>query len=1059
MKPILLEMTAFGSYAEKTEVDFARLTYGLYLITGDTGAGKTTIFDAIMFALYGTASGSDRTPEMMHCDFADKSVDTKVRLTFLQGGQEHVVERTIHYPKKRGADNRFGDAVLDATLWEQGKDPLNGSTKVTERCAQLLGLNAEQFRKIVMLAQGEFKEFLKAESDKKNEILGKLFDNSVYVRYQELLKGARDALRKERDAHRSAIADTMQNFFLMPEGLEEAERERYFPEHPGLPGRLAQLSAEDEECLRKAEAERESFQKKKSVLDVQKGAAAGQNRLLDELAEKRKQLAVLEGQAEDMQRRRAEYDAAEKALHQVLPKRELLEKAEQALLDTETEIERLQKLLAEQDEAAAKAKAAAGADEAAQNEITCLNLEIRTLEESLPQYEELDAINKEKQKKEGELQANRRETADTEKRKEQEKAALEKTDAELAALAGIDAQAVALENEYVQAEKNTALLAGETGICFRMENVFQDEKTLHAQADTLQKQTAAAAEAELHYHNLYQAFISGQAGLIAEELRQELAEKGTACCPVCRSVFCAGQEHAFASLAEDTPTEAKVSAAKRDYEKKERERAVQAESVIALRSAIGKEKESILREARPLLPECDSWDMLAAEGYLPRQIARFRQAEADSKKAWEEAGRKQARSKELAGQREKTETACRKLEETLSQKQEEMHTQTLLLKELETQISALQKQLQYPDKTAADQQIREQTGKRGRLEEQIRAHEEALAAAVSERDATNGSLNNRRESLPALKQGRADAEKALRGVLEENGFQSMEEAERAMLPVGKRKGGEWLEEQREMLEQYRNACKNTHERIHALAEQTEGMAYTDLDALRQQTAQAEEEYNKANAACLQWEKRLENHRAAEKKVSQAKAALEKSEGAWKRLDRLADLAAGTSGEGGKLSFDRYVMGTVFQEVLEMANQRLNIMSGGRYELVHQTGAGRRNAKAGLEVEILDMATGKQRNSKSLSGGETFLVSLALALGLSDVVQNHAGGKKLDALFIDEGFGSLDSDTLDTALHVLNQLTEGSCLVGIISHVSRLEESIPQKIRVRNGGNGSRLEFE
>lgn len=135
------------------------------------------------------------------------------------------------------------------------------------------------------------------------------------------------------------------------------------------------------------------------------------------------------------------------------------------------------------------------------------------------------------------------------------------------------------------------------------------------------------------------------------------------------------------------------------------------------------------------------------------------------------------------------------------------------------------------------------------------------------------------------------------------------------------------------------------------------------------------------------------------------------------------------------------------------------MSNGKYELIHQPGADRRNAKAGLEVEILDMSTGKQRNSRSLSGGESFLVSLSLALGLSDVVQLHAGGKKLDALFIDEGFGSLDDSTLDTALDVLNQLTEGSCLVGIISHVGKLEESIPQKIRVKNSEHGSFLQYE
>ncbi|MDE7200111.1 MAG: SMC family ATPase, partial [Lachnospiraceae bacterium] len=159
-----------------------------------------------------------------------------------------------------------------------------------------------------------------------------------------------------------------------------------------------------------------------------------------------------------------------------------------------------------------------------------------------------------------------------------------------------------------------------------------------------------------------------------------------------------------------------------------------------------------------------------------------------------------------------------------------------------------------------------------------------------------------------------------------------------------------------------------------------------------------------------------------------------------------------------LSFDRYVMGYVFREILEMANRRLAVMSGGRYELIHEINAQRGNAAAGLEMSVFDMTTGKRRPAQSLSGGEAFFVSLALALGLSDVVQNHAGGKQLDALFIDEGFGSLDSDVLDRALAVLNRLTEGKRLVGIISHVDRLEESIPQQIRVKNSENGSTLEI-
>ena len=188
-------------------------------------------------------------------------------------------------------------------------------------------------------------------------------------------------------------------------------------------------------------------------------------------------------------------------------------------------------------------------------------------------------------------------------------------------------------------------------------------------------------------------------------------------------------------------------------------------------------------------------------------------------------------------------------------------------------------------------------------------------------------------------------------------------------------------------------------------------------------------------------------------------ALASTAPAWKRLERLGALAVGAKGQGGKLSFERYVTGAVFREILEMANRRLDRISGGRYQLEHKTAADRANAQAGLEIEILDLTTGKRRPSASLSGGEAFYTSLALALGLSDVVQRHAGGMKLEALFIDEGFGTLDDDMLDNALAVLDQLTKGNRLVGVISHVDKLSASIPQKLIVKNGPKGSTIQIE
>ena len=229
MRPIELTMTAFGSYARTTTVDFDAFRSGLFLITGDTGAGKTTIFDGIVFALYGVLSGSERRTDMMHCDYVSKSEDTVVSLRFDQGGREYQVRRTIHFPRRRGGDD-YGTGVQDAVLVEPdgpgkegaGQSTVKGPRYVTERITEILGLNPDQFRQIVMLAQGEFKRFLKADSEKKNEILGRLFDNSLYLNYEELIGQAFSRLRREREDQQEQIRIQMEQIFAMPEGgLEE----------------------------------------------------------------------------------------------------------------------------------------------------------------------------------------------------------------------------------------------------------------------------------------------------------------------------------------------------------------------------------------------------------------------------------------------------------------------------------------------------------------------------------------------------------------------------------------------------------------------------------------------------------------------------------------------------------------------------------------------------------------------------------------------------------------------------------------------------------------------
>jgi exonuclease SbcC len=374
-------------------------------------------------------------------------------------------------------------------------------------------------------------------------------------------------------------------------------------------------------------------------------------------------------------------------------------------------------------------------------------------------------------------------------------------------------------------------------------------------------------------------------------------------------------------------------------------------------------------------------------------------------------------------------------------------------------ICEIQKQLSFESEADASQRKVSLEVEQKDLTESVEANKKALDEAKSQLNITQGSLSEKENSIAKLEQDKDTAKAAMVVALTTGNFDSIKSVEQALLPIEGTDSRLWLQTEEKALADYTNDCNNTKEKIDDLTKQLEGKVHIDMNELNQQLNQADIEQKAANEALNTQSNLVSNHSDVLEKAQKAREYLNNTESAWRRIQRLGDLAEGVTGEGGKLSFDRYVMGTVFREILEMANRRMDLMSGGKYQLIHKSSADRKNAKAGLDIEVLDISTGQQRPSGSLSGGEAFFTSLSLALGLSDVVQNHAGGKKLDTLFIDEGFGSLSDDVLDKALDVLNQLTEGNRLVGIISHVDKLGESIPQKIRVKNTDNGSTLSLE
>ena len=1056
MRPAKLTMRAFGSYARETEVDFDRLDGGLYLIVGKTGAGKTTIFDAISFALFGRPSGSERTAEMLHSDFAPMSEDTVVGLDFRHQDRAYHVERRLHFPRRRGTED-YGDPVVSAVMTGEGQDALEGATRVTARCEALLGLNAEQFRRIVMLAQGEFREFLHSGSDKKNEILGRLFDNAAYLRYQNLLCSVRDSLRRQRAERESELSAVMETLFRLPEDMEA---ENFLPGHPRLIENLQELTDRDAAKLAALETEREARLQAVEGLTRQEGAAEADNALLAELEEQRRRLAELEGQAEAFAARQRTYQAAELALHRVKPWADEAERARALAERTERDIADQALALAQAGERLEKAWRTAEADGEARTQAEALAAGAAALEVALPGYQSLaereaalaaaqEALN----------QARASVLAHETQRTALGQAQLDLR-AELKTLEGCEAEAVRLERDRDEARARwEALTAPEEGIADQTAAALAEERALAAGQERLRTLTLESSAAEERYHALFQAFLQGQAGRIAADLERELTETGRAACPVCGSVFHAGEQHAFALAEAETPRESEVKEAEALARKAEHRRRGRQSELEQRRGLLAERKEELVRRLRRLEPDCGGWEAMTAPDYLPVLRARLERELSARETAWADARarcdrRARLLERETEISAEQADVEALRLEET-----ERCETLEREAHGLRSALEELRRQLPFPDRAAAQAALDGLRDRREALLAELEAHAAALARSKEASDRAAGGLKTLRDALPARQQAVEAALARLALALAETGFSDLEAARTALSPLGETDGERWLLAEKEAQDDYVRALAHTRERIGELTARTQGKTPVDLEELRARLEAAREHWRAAADAATAQRGVLEGHRQVLETAGRAKAALAGSDRAYRRVNRLAELGVGVSSEVGRLSFDRYVMGAIFREVLDMANRRLDVMTGGRFTLLHAVDAGRRNAVAGLEIEVLDAVSGSRRPSGSISGGEGFMVSLALALGLSDVVQAHAGGQRLDALFIDEGFGTLDDGRLDQVISVLQQLTEGNRLVGVISHVDKLEESIPQKLRVTATDYGSTLALE
>ncbi len=919
MRPVKLEMSAFGPYAGRTTVEFDKLgESGLYLITGDTGAGKTSIFDAITFALYGAASGANRDASMLRSKYADADTPTEVTLEFIYRGKKYTVRRNPEYqrPVKKGEGTTKQNANAELT-YPDGRI-VTKTKDVTDAVTEILGVDRGQFSQIAMIAQGDFLKLLLAETKDRQEIFREIFQTGIYQSFQDRVKKDASELKNSCDEARRSIDQYLKgtacdaDSLLYPEWEKLRDGKLLTEDALDL---LQQIIAADTEEQNKAQQLSAETEQQLSSVNQKIGAAEGLIKSAETL--------------ETNEKKMISYEAV--------------------LAGLKTAMEDAQAALPEAEQLGSKAAA---------------------LEAQYPDYEARNQKSEELRKVQQSFRAESaaKETAETEVNSLTSGIAALKTEQKSLENAGEQKQI--LSGKEAELKNRKEKLAALDIALFEWKNLGQK---LKAQQDIYGRAINQAEEAQSRYDTLNRAFLDEQAGMLAMRL-----EEGRPC-PVCGSLT---HPHP-AALSEKAPTEAELKQAKETAENKQRE----ANNASA---AAGKLQGSVEEKLKELT------------GKAEELFVEFREEQLQS---------------ELLEERKKTDTQLRELGEAIREEEKRITRKKELdakIPELEQKEKNLKEGLLTAEKTISGLDAEQKS-----LEEQLAAYNEKLAYP-----------------------GKAEAEAGVRG------YRQKQEAIR--------KACKDAEEKYANAEKEISALKGS---IEQLKKQLEGVEIPDLEQL--QTERNEIVTKKAELSGQEktLHTRMETNRMAIDAVKGKSEELGKLEKQYTMVKALSDTANGSVSGKEKIMLETYVQMHYFDRIIQRANSRLFVMTDGHYELQRRAVAENLKSLTGLELDVVDHYNGSVRSVKTLSGGESFLASLALALGLADEIQCSAGGIQLDTMFVDEGFGSLDEDALRQAMNALIGLAESNRLVGIISHVAELKNRIDKQIIVRkNSSAGSTVEI-
>lgn len=919
MRPIKLTMSAFGPYAKKQEVDFEKLgKSGLYLITGDTGAGKTTIFDAIKYALYGEASGSNRDSSMFRSKYADDDTPTLVELTFANGDKEYTVKRNPEYMKKKAKGDGYTKKTAGAELTLPNGDVETNKKAVDAKLVEILGVTPTQFSQIAMIAQGDFLKLLLAETKDRQVIFRSIFKTDIYKIFQEKVKNDFSEIEKEREKANDYISQYINSAVCSKDSVFSIDLQK------AQSGEM--LTADVIELIKNIiKDDSESLQ-----ISAEKLKAAD------------KKIDAITGiitKAEEQNKNRVMLKNTNVKLQKMLPESEVLKSALEKEKKKEPQTHEIEK-------------------------------NVTIIEQQLKDYDELDLLAKKIKDNTEKYNLSQKSLSDNEKQLIKLGESLGEYKEESVSLES------SAENRLKFSTKLEKIVVKENEI-LQLKNDLKELKKLENNYLLAQKEYVLAEEraksVKEKSDKMRIAFNSEQAGIIAETLTDGEP------CPVCGS--CTHPHKAVKS--ENAPTEAEVK-------KSEKEAKDLQDKANVLSSKCG-EKGGVYNNAKKtaesnLKKLIEDAELDSAEDKIAKILDEIKQNKTQLKTLITEEDKKLKRKSELIEIIKDTEEKLNSANEQTSKLKAEISAYSTAVEEQERQKEGLLKKLTFDSKKSATAEIL-------KFKNTIRTNKEQAEKAEKAYKDCEKAINDYKAQIAQLNEILKNAE---------NVDIEDKKSEKSNLVNEKNQ----LAEKNNIISQRIIANKSALEKLNAKSEE---LAQLDIN--------------------------------------------------WREMKSLSDTVNGTLSGKQRMTLETYIQTAFFDKIISRANVHLMRMSGGNYDLKRKEVVDNLKGKSGLDLNVIDHYNGTERSVKSLSGGESFIASLSLALGLSDEIQASAGGIRMETMFVDEGFGSLSEETLRQAMQALSSLSENNRLVGIISHVAELRTEIDKQIVVtKENSGGSKVEL-